>query len=402
MAEAGEAREPGGPALRRRLRVALVSYGFGELIFALARGLADHADVLLVTSEEHAAPNLAGRDERVELWAPPMPRLRQAAGQIAFQRRAIREIQRFRPDVVHIQSGHPWFNLFLHRLRRLPVVITIHDPRTHLGDRASQKAPQAVYDYGFRRADLVIVHVPQMVEPVVSEIGVAADRVRVVPHVAIGDETLAPDVAEEPGTLLFFGRIWPYKGLDVLIRAQPKITAAVPEARIIVAGQGEDFDRYRALMADPGRFEVHNSHVPAQLQAEVFRRSSVVVLPYLEATQSGVVVNAYAYHKPVVATAVGGLVAQVDHGRTGLLVPPNDVDALAEAVIELLSDPGRRRAMGEAGHDRLTGEWSIPEVAARTLDVYHQAIDRHRAERPRADGDRTVAEPAALTPLEQP
>ncbi len=131
------------------------------------------------------------------------------------------------------------------------------------------------------------------------------------------------------------------------------------------------------MMVDPDRFEVHNRYVPAQLQAEVFRRCSVVVLPYVEATQSGVVVNAYSYRKPVVASAVGGLVDQVIHGETGLLVPPGDQDALVDALVELLTDPGRSRAMGDAGHRRLTDEWSPPVVAARTVEVYRDAIARH-------------------------
>ena len=370
------AEGPGSSPSPPRLRVAFVTFSFGELSFRLTSGLADHADVLLVTCEEQAAPHLRLQDGRVRLWAPPLPRLRHVWAQFRFQLAAVRAIKAFKPDVIHLQGGHLWFNAVLPLLRRYPLVVTIHDPRYHPGDKPSQKTPQWVNDFGFRRADLVIVHVPQMIEPVVEEIGVRAQDVRVIPHVEIGDQDLAVDVPEDGDGILWFGRIWPYKGLDYLIRAQPAVTSRVPGARFVIAGQGEDFDRYRQAMVDPDRFTVYNEYVSSELQAELFRRSSVVVLPYLEATQSGVVVNAYAYSKPVVATAVGGLCEQVDHGRTGLLVPPADEDALAEALIQLLEDDQLRTTMGQAANRKLREEWSVPVVAGQTVATYREAINR--------------------------
>ena len=139
-----------------------------------------------------------------------------------------------------MQHGHLWFNAFLPFLRRYPLVVTAHDARHHVGDRISRKTPQAIVDFGFRRASRVIVHANQVKETLVRECGLSPETVDVVPHISLGS---APDSApshdQEP-TVLFFGRIWEYKGLEHLIRAEPLITAEVPNAKIVIAGEGED------------------------------------------------------------------------------------------------------------------------------------------------------------------
>ena len=156
------------------------------------------------------------------------------------------------------------------------------------------------------------------------------------------------------------------------------ISRAVPDVRIVIAGAGDDFKPYRRMMQTPERFVVHNRFVSAADRDELFRQASVVVLPYVEATQSGVIPVAYAYSKPVVATDVGALREAVEDGNTGLLVPPADPAALAVAILELLCDPVRRRAMGASGRRKIETESSPQIVASQTVEVYRRAI-RDRA-----------------------
>ena len=267
-----------------------------------------------------------------------------------------------------------WLNLGLRRLSRAPLVVTIHDPCHHVGDRSSSRTPQRVVDIAFRRADEAIVHAPQMRDALLARIPLPAENVHVIPHLRLGKDAAGARVGEEDGLLLFFGRIWPYKGLEYLIRSVPIIEKHVPGVKVIVAGQGEDFDIYRREMTDPARFEVHNRFIPDAEIAEFFSRASVVVLPYTEATQSGVIPVAYTFSKPVVATAVGGLPAQVDDGETGLLVPPRDESALAGAVVRLLEDSELRKRMGNSGRKKLELEWSEEAIAAQTRRVYARAL----------------------------
>ena len=94
------------------------------------------------------------------------------------------------------------------------------------------------------------------------------------------------------------------------------------------------------MMVHPDRFLVYNHWISDTLQAELFHRASVVVLPYIEASQSGVIPCAYSCAKPVIATRTGSLPEMVEHGRTGYLVPPGDEKALADAMIDLLRNRG--------------------------------------------------------------
>src|SRR4029077_13078117 len=133
-----------------------------------------------------------------------------------------------------------------------------------------------------------IVHASQVKDLLIQRLRIPSSTVQVVPSVLVGEG--APTVGEnakggEP-LILFFERIWEYKGLEYLIRAEPLITSNIPEAKIVIAGVGEDFERYRRMMVHPERFIVHKEYVSDEKRAELFRRASVVVLPYIEASQS--------------------------------------------------------------------------------------------------------------------
>ena len=128
-------------------------------------------------------------------------------------------------------------------------------------------------------------------------------------------------------------------------------------------------------MVHPDRFVVHNEFISEACTADYFRRASVVVLPYIEASQSGVIPMAYSAAKPVVATTVGGLPEIVEDGRTGYLVAPRDAAQLADAVSRLLLDAQLRQRMGENGKRKMEAECSPSVIAQKTLDIYHRAVD---------------------------
>jgi glycosyltransferase involved in cell wall biosynthesis len=363
------------------MKVAFISYDFAEYSIQHANGLAGECDVLLMLPADSAAEYEPLLDRAVRYRPFDSPRLRQPLRQVFTAAAIVREIRRFRPDVIHFQHGHLWFNFVLPTLRSFPLVITIHNPRHHTGDRASRKTPQWLMDFGFRRADRVIVHGESLKREVVRELGIPAGKVHVVPHIAFGQEAAACEPEADEKRILFFGRIWKYKGLEYLIQAQAAITRAMPGAKIVIAGQGEDFEPYRQMMAEPDRFEVHNRYITAAERHELFCGASVVVLPYIEATQSGVVPFAYSYAKPVVATRVGAIPDAVDDGITGIMIPPRDPAALADSVIGLLQNPARSKTIGAAGRARLDRECAPHVVGRQTIEVYRQAITDRAAAR---------------------
>lgn len=204
-------------------------------------------------------------------------------------------------------------------------------------------------------ADLLVTHAPQQVAEL-AELGLARTPVLEAFH----PRFVAEDLAERPTAaaiaaerarlgdprllLLFFGAVRPYKGLDIALEALARLPREL-DVKLLVAGRfWESRDRYDALAARLGildRIEIRDGYASNEDAAVAFSAADAVVLPYRSASQSGVAQLAYAYGKPVVATRVGGLPAAVDHGRTGLLAPPNDPAALATALEALAAAPRR-------------------------------------------------------------
>src|SRR5262249_2621647 len=151
-------------------------------------------------------------------------------------------------------------------------------------DREGQKVPQVIMNFGFRHAARVIIHGKRLKQVVVEDLRFPSEHVHVIPHIVLGDSTAQPQVREDDRLILFFGRIWPYKGLEYLIRAETIITARVPNAKIVIAGKEEDFATYRRLMVHPDAFIVHNEYVSNDKRTALFRQASLVVLPYIDAS----------------------------------------------------------------------------------------------------------------------
>jgi glycosyltransferase involved in cell wall biosynthesis len=366
-----------------RFRIALISFNFGEYCIQLASALAENADVLLVLPDHMVDAHRGKLNSTVRLFSFRSPRLRQPIRQIRTIREILQRIHDFAPDVVHYQGVHLWFDLALPLLRQYPLVFTVHDFRPHPGDQPFQQTPFWIEMLARGRADELIMHSQQVGELMVRKLPGCSDKISVIPHIQIGDELPSSTVREEEHLILFFGRIWGYKGLEYLIRAEPLISARVPDVRILVAGQGEDFARYTQMMVHPDRFIIHNEYISEERAAEYFQRASVVVLPYIEASQSGVIPMAYSAAKPVVATTVGGLPEMVEHGRTGYLVAPRNAPQLADAVTRLLLDGPLRLRMGANAKRKIEEECSPRIIGRKTMDVYRRAIERRAQSRRR-------------------
>lgn len=168
---------------------------------------------------------------------------------------------------------------------------------------------------------------------------------------------------EEAPVALFFGFVRPYKGLETLIEALPAVVARIPDLQLVVAGE---FWRPAAALAERAerlgvaeRVRFDDRYIPNEELGDYYAAADLLVAPYLEATQSGVVTLAPAYGLPVVASRVGGLPEAVEDGVTGLLVPPGDPAALGTALLRVLADPAlaaRLRAGQWAARERFGWE----------------------------------------------
>jgi glycosyltransferase involved in cell wall biosynthesis len=162
-------------------------------------------------------------------------------------------------------------------------------------------------------------------------------------------------------TALFFGLIRPYKGLDVLLRAVALARRRVP-LQLVVAGEFyQDRAPYEALLEQlelRGAVQLLDRYVPNEEVEGYFKAADVVVLPYVSATQSGIAQTALLFGRPVIVTRVGGLPEAVRPGETGYVVPPNDPEALAAALVEFFETGGAARMAPHLAGEAARFSWA--------------------------------------------
>lgn len=266
----------------------------------------------------------------------------------------------------------PAFGTLARRLRRrgVKVLAVVDNALPHerrFGDRALGRYVLGACDGLVVMSDEVrrdveglVPEVPlrQVAHPVYDVFGAPVPRPEA--RAALGLPADAP-------VLLFFGFIRRYKGLHVLLDAMPGILARLPDARLVVAGEFyADEAALRAHAAPLGaavRFDA--DYIPDAAVARYFGAADVVVQPYVSATQSGVAQIAFHFGRPVVTTDVGGLAEVVPHGEAGLVVPPENPTALADAVVRFFEEGMAARL--EAGVRR--------ERAKYTWDRLYEALE---------------------------
>lgn len=338
------------------------------LCAALARA---GAEVELITSRFGYADAVpAGNGYRVVeayyRWRPA--RGRRAARLLQHVPDMLRYALRSRAaDVVHLQ-WLPVQQLDVALLPpRRPRLLTAHDvmPRE---PRPGQLAAQRRL---YRRMDAVVVHSEHGAARLRDELGLDPALVHVIPHGAFHHLAELPGEAapSDRPVVLFFGLLRPYKGVDVLLDAWRQVDA---DAELWIVGMPRmDVEPLRAA-APPGVRWVPRYVQDAELAA-TFRAADVVVLPYREIDQSGVLFTALAFGRPLVLSAVGGF-PEVAATGAAELVPPGDAGALAATLTALLADPERRARLGAAARAAAApdGEYGWDAIAQRTLALYRK------------------------------
>lgn len=283
--------------------------------------------------------------------------------------RLLREVRRLQPHVVHVQwLTLPRYDLrWVARLRRdRPVVLTAHNVMPHLGE-PDLEARRRLYT----AFDRVVVHTRNGVEQL-ERYGVPAEQIVRIPHGTFG----APPSIEPPSgrTLLFFGLIRRYKGIDVLVRA----LAGIPGARLVVAGDPLDpVEPLQELAREVGvadRITWRLGYLPEEEVARLMREATLTVFPYPAGeSASGALATALGHGRPAVVTEVLG--EAVRDFRAGSVVPPNHPAALAEAANRLLDDPA---ALEEAfrGTQRAREALSWSAIAEAHERLYSEVLGK--------------------------
>jgi glycosyltransferase involved in cell wall biosynthesis len=367
------------------MKVAFLHFCFEDYSIELVNSLSQLVDLTLIQPEKVAAVCRPHLNPAIQVRTFSKPRTRDLRSPIAMatMMQIIREVK---PDVLHVQeTNDPWYDFTLLLNKMPPLVTTIHDLFRHPGDRGPVFGSEYTRRIAFYRSQQLIVHSQQMRDGLMSHFDVPAERINVLAHGELGSlyRREAPSNVQfprDPYTLLFMGRIWPYKGLKYLVEAIPLVAETIPQVKLIIAGKGENIDQYFPSGYDPSHYEILNRFIEREDIAGLFQRSAACVLPYIEASQSGVATLAYGMGTPVIASNIGGLAEVIRHDVDGLLVPPKDVRALADAIVKLLSDRDLQQQFQAAALARCEEDLNWDRIAANTVEVYARALAKHRPE----------------------
>ena len=332
----------------------------------------------------HSTVHMIGHDDGLaveSLWAlldrlRLIRQLRRLYNPNRFRRIARLVVKKHNPSVVHLATGVPCMHAFVTELQRhgVMVVYTLHDPLPHHENRTTWgKIHTYITEHRLSRRNLALVDLIHVHSEAHAAImlrrfpELRAERIYVVQHgggitadVAAGSEVPAELAVNSDAKdyVLFFGRIQPYKGLHVLFAAISALLPKYPELRLVVAGSG----RMPPVPEDiAANLVIINRFIDDREIKAIFNKASFIVLPYLEATQTGVIPLASAFSLPAVVTRVGVVPELVKDDVTGLIVDAGDVHALAAAMERMIGSPTQTQLMGAAARSYMLEhyQWSV-------------------------------------------
>ncbi|MCC8068389.1 MAG: glycosyltransferase family 4 protein [Ruminococcus sp.] len=278
-----------------------------------------------------------------------------------------RELRNY--DVIHLPFIIHGFDLPLFRLRK-KCVLTVHDPLPHSG---SSKIAELCRKISFNLIPRFVLLNRSQKDDFCSTYNINPHRLIVSTLSCYSCLNLVkPTLENIPSEkfILFAGRITKYKGLQFLLPAFKKVHEKFPEIRLIVAGSGTypfDISEYKDL----DYIEFRNRFIPDSELIALIKKSMFMVCPYTDATQSGVVMSAFTFNKPMLATNVGGLPEMVVNNKYGIIVEEKNVDALVEGMTKLLSAPDKLKEYSEnIEKDYILGNRSWKKIAKEITDFY--------------------------------
>jgi glycosyltransferase involved in cell wall biosynthesis len=230
----------------------------------------------------------------------------------------------------------------------------------------------------YGRFDAIIAHSEHGRERLVSELGVAPARVHVIAHgafthLAQGEERTAPRFHTDLPVVLCFGLLRPYKGVELLLAAW----RGIERAELWIVGMPR-MDISALVASAPASVRFDARFIPDPELRGYFDRADLVVLPYREAEQSGVLFTALAFAKPLLVSDVGGF-AELAATGAARAVPAGDERALHDALEQLLGDRAQLDALAERARSVARERYAWEDIAARTVALYSELLGENCA-----------------------
>jgi glycosyltransferase involved in cell wall biosynthesis len=297
---------------------------------------------------------------------------------IRKQIKTYRLIKQINPDIIHcFNELPPVFFLFL-ILNRKKIVLTVHDPIQHSGENTWIKwlmrkisfltVKKHILLNNIQYDEYILKYKKKREDIFLSSLGIYEF---LSDYIQPNNNSTRSSVFN----VLFFGRISPYKGIDYLLEAFVMLqNTGIKNIHLTIAGAGNfsfDITKYKSNK----QITFLNRFISNKELANLIDKSSVVVCPYIDATQSGVIMSAFALNKPVIATRVGGLVEMVKDRKTGILVSPKNSYALKYAIMELYQNPELLLSMSQTIYTEYKiGPNSWETITDGLLDIYEDVL----------------------------
>lgn len=270
-------------------------------------------------------------------------------------------------DIVIATMSHIWNAALIKSIKRSGAhyVLIMHDANPHPGENFLIRGRLLRYEAA--NSDSIISLTDYVKNRITNLYAIPGTKIGVVPHGAFTYPAGSTEQSANYKTILFFGRCLPYKGIDILLESFEIISRRHHDVKLAIIGPG-DLSPYKKRINSMTRVAIDNRWIPEDEIGEIFSSAHIVVLPYIEASQSGVVAVAFGAGVPVVVTPVGGLAQQVVDGLNGIVADSISPLSLADGVERLLSDNELYRKCAMNALRAANAELSWPIVSSKIFD----------------------------------
>jgi glycogen(starch) synthase len=297
----------------------------------------------------------------------------------------IRLVQKWKPDVVHLHTA--WFWPIARAIREqtsTPLVYTVHSL-----DRAEYEIGDFVTHWDTQEtviaaADRVIALSRDERDLITKYCPAARERIRIVGNGIDDSETARAAVRRKPQNdapvVLYSGRFVDRKGIRELFQAIPRVLSCVPNVRFVLAGGYGTAEQIEEIWLDDSLRQYSSQiHFTGWLTpdkvSEWYQRADILVMPSWYEPFGMVILEGMLHGLPIAATAVGGPVDILEHDKNALLFAPKDVDALADAILQLVSRPALRHRVGQEAATEVRRHWLWPNIVKRMQAVYREVCN---------------------------
>jgi len=392
------------------LNIDLVSYEFppmnggeGIYTYGLAKALSDLGhNVTVITTDLKGRIETSDRDDFNIVYISPIKKsgLKLFSFNIFLKKKIIDMYKNKDIDILH--HTNDYYFLFVSKKDvDLPIIATVHHP--YAEERRIIKDNSNTYNYlrylmrrpiyfhermekiTCKKADNIIAASNYTAQSIIKEYNIPSDKVRVIPN-AVSIEKFNPKIdgfkirekwnLSKDKIVLFVGRLDLNKGIKYLIEAFSKIIIDIPNARLMIVGDGPLKNDIKKIvsMHNMEKYIIFAGNVESKDLPKFYAASDIVVLPSLMEGFGIVLLEAMATGKPCIATKAGGTKDVILNGKTGFLVPPADSYALYHAMRTILINDDIAKKFGNAGLERVKKNFTWNKVVKQTLNTYKEIL----------------------------